>query len=200
MIALTLIGIFLAAGFVAFLSLPLILDLLIEKSTTRGFHIGPWKTHFGIGCPSTKPLEKAALARVGLGGNSVEETIYWNAFTDDDGDQLYTKENYEIEVSNPLPVNHDMYGFWSITAYGSDQYLLPNDLKEYTVRSIDFEASDYPVTIRLSGTRPDVGPFIHLGKKEQKFSLALRCYRPMQEMKTPVGWSKIELPKIKKVT
>jgi hypothetical protein len=79
-----------------------LLDFVAEKSSGRGIQNGPWKTHLGVGRKSTSRIEKAAIARIGLGANDSEETIYWNAFTDQDNQDLHSSCNYRI-VFTALP-------------------------------------------------------------------------------------------------
>ncbi len=79
-------------GFIlAFYKMPMVLDFVIEKSEKRGFFTGSWKTHPGVGRAETNFIEKAAIARIGLGANDSEETVYWNAFYDSNGKELNTK-------------------------------------------------------------------------------------------------------------
>lgn len=177
--------------------LPKILDFVIEKSQHRGFYNGPWKTHLGVGRKKTTKIEKAAIARVGLGGNSSDETIYWNVFTDSSGEPLNTKNKYKIIVNSEIPINYKNHGFWSITVYGEDKFLMKNDAKKYMVRHTDFMDHNYPLNILISKKNEFKNDeFIPLTKKDQKFSMALRCYRPLNSMKNEKECLEIELPKI----
>ena len=75
---------------------PYLMDMIAEKSHSRGVTNGPWKTHLGVGRKTTSAIERSAIARIGLGANNSDETIYWNAFTDSDGDKLNSAYNYDI--------------------------------------------------------------------------------------------------------
>ncbi|MFN8256232.1 MAG: DUF1214 domain-containing protein [Bacteroidales bacterium] len=187
--------------FLAFVLLPFILDFLIEKSRKRGFFNGQWKTHFGVGCSETNIIEKAAIARVGLGGNSPEETIYWNAFFDSSGQELNTQFEYEIIINTPIPVDYENFGFWSITVYGKDKFLMENTLKKYLVRNQEIGENKYPVKIKLSRHINNSTEFalIPLSLKKQKFSLALRCYRPLEKMRSKFLCAQLELPQINRI-
>lgn len=177
-----------------------LLDHLTEKGSNRGVKCGPWKTHLGVGRKQTPRIEKAAIARIGLGANDSDETIYWNAFTDDEGNLLRSENNYRIMFRSKPPVRYQDKGFWSITVYGKDKFLVPNPLKKYMIHSDDSlemgrEAS---FSIFLSRNEPDnPDSWIPLPATDEKFSIAFRCYVPDKDMKMNVR--AIELPSILRI-
>jgi hypothetical protein len=200
MIILISISIAFILGFIlAYYKMPLLLDFIIEKSEKRGFFNGSWKTHLGVGRAETNFIEKAAIARIGLGANNSDETVYWNAFYDSNGEELNTKYDYRIEIEKQIDVLFEQKGFWSITAYGANQLLMENEAYQYVVRSEDVEHADLPLTIYLSSNKSSAKLYIPLSKKEQKFSLALRCYRPDDKMKKHDSCKELELPKIVRI-
>ncbi len=122
-----LIPLFFATGlWIAIRSFGYLLDFVIERGSGRGVQNGPWKTHLGVGRKHTLRIEKAAIARIGLGANDSEETIYWNAFTDGQGNELCADMEYQIVFRSDPPVRYADKGFWSITVYGKDKFLVPN--------------------------------------------------------------------------
>jgi hypothetical protein len=180
---------------------PRILDFIIRKSVKRGFFNGPWKTHLGVGRKQTSFIEKAAIARVGLGANDSDETIYWNAFTDSDGKKLNTKYNYEIYISSPLPVDYDNKGFWSCTVYGQDQYLMKNAYNKFMVRHDEFNKQEWPLRISMRKQFIDnERQGIPLSEQNQTFTMALRCYRPLDVMKQELTCKNIDLPQIIRIS
>jgi hypothetical protein len=182
---------------IAYYAAPYFLDWLISKSKKYGFYNGPWKTHLGIGKKETNFIEKAAIARVGLGACDSDETIYWNAFTDSEGNILRTDKEYEIVITEDLPIAYDQLGFWSITAYGDDQFLMKTETGPYLIRDSDIYHLKFPRRIRLSKrTDKCQFPCIALSSDKQKFTLALRCYRPKDLMKSYKTCSNLILPKI----
>ena len=183
----------------AYLRLPHILDFIIEKSEKRGFYNGPWKTHLGVGRKETSKIEMAAIARVGLGGNSSDETIYWNVFTDSSGKTLNTSQKYEIIIREPLPIDYENKGFWSITVYGEDKFLIPNETGTYMLRYSHFENKELPWTIKLAPGTDHSGFTIPLGNRNEKFSMAMRCYRPLDTMKSQESCLEVELPEIRRI-
>jgi hypothetical protein len=193
--------VFIVSFWVSFKLLPGLLDFVIEKSQKRGFFNGPWKTHLGVGLENTSRIEKAAIARIGLGGNSAKETVYWNVFTDSEGRELSTKHSYEVILQNPIPINYENKGFWSITAYGQDQFLMESELDKYMIRSSDPTKEYFPLKLILSSdlSHSKSESFIPLSNKTQKFTMALRCYRPLSEMQEYDTCQSIELPKINRI-
>jgi len=174
-----------------------ILDFVAEKSKGRGVQNGSWKTHLGVGRKSTSQIERAAIAHIGLGANDSDETIYWNAFTDNNGDDLHSSHNYQIVFTEQPQVKFDEKGFWSITVYGNDKFLIPNEDHKYVIHSDKkFELdSNNQFSIYLAKTKPEENEFwLPLAENEEKFTLAYRCYKAEDEMKNKA--LTIELPQI----
>ena len=159
----------------------LIIDKIIESYGNRGFIVGPWKTHLGIGRPSIKKIEKAAIARVGLGANDSEETIYWNTFKDSDGNELNSVNNYEISFKNEISIDYLNKGFWSISVYGNDTFFVPNEKKKYSIKTI-VSGNLKPILLSKKNILK-ADQWLPLPKPDEKFSLTLRCYVPLLKMK-----------------
>lgn len=67
----------------------------------------------------------------GLGANVDEEAIYPRAFTDEQGNQLNGKYKYILHFEkDQLP---PVEAFWSITMYGADFFLVPNEINRYAI-------------------------------------------------------------------
>jgi hypothetical protein len=177
-----------------------LLDFITENVSGKGIKNGPWKTHLGVGREHTSRIEKAAIARIGLGANDSDETIYWNAFVDDDGKDLRSENEYNIIFRSQPSVRYNERGFWSITIYGNDKFLVPNPYNKYMVRydEIIKQGEGLQFSIFLSRNKPEnLVNWIPLPEKDEKFSIAFRCYVPDDEMKTNAG--NIKLPLIIKV-
>lgn len=177
-----------------------LLDFLTNKVKGRGIRNGPWRTHIGVGRKNTSRIEKAAIARIGLGANDSDETIYWNAFVDDNGNDLWSENEYQVVFISEIAVRYMDKGFWSITVYGNDKFLVPNPYKKYMFRSdIRFGFNnDSRFSIFLSRYKPaDILNWIPLPEKNEKFTVALRCYIPESEMK--INPAATRLPTIIKV-
>ena len=177
-----------------------LLDFLTAKFSSKGIKNGPWKTHLGAGRKQTSRIEKAAIARIGLGANDSDETIYWNAFVDDEENDLRSENEYRIIFSSEPLVRYNDKGFWSITVYGNDKFLIPNPFYKYMLRRGENSGfnEDFRFSILLSRNKPaDPENWIPLQVKDEKFTIAFRCYIPDNEMKT--NSRNIKLPSIVKV-
>lgn len=177
-----------------------LLDFVTEKVSSRGLRNGPWKTHLGVGRKHTSRIEKAAIARIGLGANDSDETIYWNAFVDDKNNDLRSENEYQIVFSSEPLVRYKDKGFWSITVYGNNKFLIPNPYNKYMVRSgVNTGLSeDSKFSIFLSRNKPaDTANWIPLSETDENFTIAFRCYVPENDMMTNA--KNIKLPSITKV-
>jgi len=97
---------------------------------------------------------RALTAHDGIGANTVDVAIYPKAETDSDG-QVLTGENTYIMHFDSLPPIHDG-GFWSVTAYDEDFYLIDNPIDRYAINDrTDFKLNaDGSLDIVLSAKRP----------------------------------------------
>lgn len=78
---------------------------------------------------------RAVVAMVGLGANLPEDATYPNTSVDQDGQALNGSRRYRLHMSAAglPPVN----AFWSITAYGRDDFLIDNPLQRYALGDRD---------------------------------------------------------------
>jgi hypothetical protein len=88
---------------------------------------GPWRTSLDVGSSQGGPYLRAQIAVHGLLALSREETMYYTAADDSDGRPLDGHCVYRIEGRDP-PTR-----WWSITAYGADDFLIPNPDDRYSV-------------------------------------------------------------------
>ncbi len=151
---------------------------------------GPWKTSLATGSVESGPYQRAAVALHGLFALNRSETIYYTARHDDDGGGLSGNCIYRIVGRDPDA------RWWSITAYGADDFLIPNRANRYSIS-------------KNSVNRRDDGSFISIAAKGQaganwipvsdgEFSLTLRLYNPgAAVLANPSGAS---LPSIKKTS
>jgi hypothetical protein len=151
---------------------------------------GPWKTSLETGSEESGPYQRASVALHGLFALNRSETIYYTANRDDDGAALSGSCIYRIIGRDPDS------RWWSITAYGADDFLIPNRANRYSIS-------------KNSVNRRDDGSFISVASKGQAganwipvgdgaFSLTLRLYNPgVAVLANPSGAS---LPSIKKAS
>ena len=78
---------------------------------------------------------RAAVAMVGLGANLPEDAMYPNTVLDHQGQALNGKHRYRLHfAANALP---PVKAFWSITAYGADEFLIDNPLQRFAIGNRD---------------------------------------------------------------
>lgn len=134
---------------------------------------GPWKTTPGIATAQTDAYRRAFTAVHGLFAMNRNEAIYYTASTDSDGRALIGRCRYKIE--GPAPDTR----WWSITAYGPDDYLIANPSGRYSVTKQQVAPDARGNIVVLVGERLDTGNAIAVGAG--RFSLSLRLYNPGPE-------------------
>jgi hypothetical protein len=90
---------------------------------------GSWSVPpLNLGRYGTDYNTRAAVAMVGLGANLPEDAIYPNTALDHQGKPLNGQHRYRMHfAANALP---PVKAFWSITAYGADEFLIDNPIND----------------------------------------------------------------------
>ncbi len=148
---------------------------------------GAWRTSLEVGSTHSGMYTRAVVAVTGLFALNKSETIYYIAETDDEGQPLRSVCDYRIRGKD-LDTR-----WWSITAYGEDYFLIPNDQDRYSCNMMNLSReADGRYNIYLSSTPKKVN-WLPTGN-QGKFSLSLRLYQPASAFyETPQA---IELPRI----
>ncbi|MEN9995720.1 MAG: hypothetical protein RL462_496 [Pseudomonadota bacterium] len=97
---------------------------------------GAWSTPpLNLGAYGTDYNTRAAVAMVGLGANLPQDALYPNTALDQQGQPLKGQHRYRLhfKATQLPPVN----AFWSITAYGHDEFLIANPLNRYALGDRD---------------------------------------------------------------
>lgn len=129
---------------------------------------------------------RAAVALVGLGANTTDVAIYPRTDNDSQGGALNGSNSYTLHFSSMPPLKEN--GFWSITAYGDDDYLIDNPIDRYNVT----DRSDYKLNadgsldVTLSASDPQDGSF-WLPTGDKGFHLFMRLYLP--DLKALDSWT-----------
>jgi hypothetical protein len=162
------------------------LGFVTEKDSIRN---GEWYTGLTYGSEQAGMYTRAAVAIMALFALDRSEVIYYTADTDDAGQLLQSSCDYRIEGSSLDPYT----SWWSITVYGGDNFLIPNeqDRYSYTNENIEYDA-DGNFTIFLSST-PKTGNWLPTGN-QNKIILMLRMYNPAPSVCENLDT--IELPRI----
>lgn len=106
------------------------------------------------------------------GGNPDQDAQYLNVTpAQNDGATVY-----RLTVPAEVPVD----GFWSITVYGADGYIAPNDLGVYSLNSLTAQSNaDGSVAIQFGGGSGDVPNCIPV---PAGWNYMVRLYRPRPEI------------------
>jgi hypothetical protein len=143
---------------------------VIRGTTAGGVKDGPWRTSLGAGSSEGNMYLRAAVAVHGLLALNRHETMYYTASTDSEGVRLDSRCTYRVKGSDPRT------RWWSVTAYGADDYLIPNAPHRYAV-SKNSVARDPDGSFSIMLSRNDGGenwiPLVH-----GPFSISLRLYNP----------------------
>jgi len=149
-----------------------------QRFARGGVTVGPWTTNEHVGSSAADPYLRAGIAVGGLLALPRTETVYFNASTDDDGAPLVSSCVYRVEGVDPDA------RWWSITAYATDHFLIPNDAGRYSVDRTrvvrGHEGDPHRFAIRVGGEATDHPNWIPSGSPgaQQRFSLTLRMYNP----------------------
>lgn len=159
--------------------------------------INGWIVNTGLGIYGDQFLKRAYIAFSGLGANVDEEAIYPRAFTDEQGNQLNGNYKYILHFEkDQLP---PVEAFWSITMYGADFFLVPNEINRYAIAEyttgLEYN-EDGSLDIYIQKDRPINNESNWLPAPEGDFNLMLRMYQPAAKV---VNGS-YEIPGVKRLS
>ena len=150
---------------------------LIKEDQKFSKKLGQWD-YFGepIGDFNTEYAYRALVALAGLGANTVEVALYPKIEQDADGNPLTGEKSYLLHFESYPQVLEG--GFWSVTAYGDDDFLIDNPMDRYCInnRSALKMNDDGSVDVILSEDAPeDTTNWLPVG---DGFHLFMRIYTP----------------------
>ncbi len=133
--------------------------------------VGSWSTNLSVGGVDADAVTRARVALVGLLALDKKETIYFTALTDDAGERLSGSCTYVL-TGNDLAAR-----WWSVTAYGDDSYLIPNDANIYSFSMpLVKREADGSYIVRVSPV-PQEGNWVPVQSGET-FDMTARFYNP----------------------
>ena len=152
--------------------------------------LGQW-SYFGapIGDFGTEYTYRAAVAVSGFGANTVDVAIYPRRNVDEDGNDFEGSKDYILHFDSLPPVQEGSQGFWSVTAYDNESFLIPNELKRYNINDrSDFTLNeDGSLDVLLTSDEKQIekgvgenGEYL-LPTAAEGFRLYLRIYLPDTE-------------------
>jgi hypothetical protein len=145
--------------------------IIIRGGLPGGVSDGPWRTNLATGSAASDAYTRAAIAVHGLLALNRSETIYYTAFTDDDGSALNGACTYRLTGRDPDA------RWWSITAYGSDDYLIANAADRYSIFKNGLHREADGGFIATVGPEAAAKNWIPVSPGDT-FSLTLRLYNP----------------------
>lgn len=118
------------------------------------------------------PVRHLIATAAAWGGNPDQDAIYLNVTpAQSDGNTTY-----RLTVPAEVPAD----GFWSITVYGADGYIAPNDLGVYSLNSLSAQKSDDgTVAIQFGGCDDQIPNCL---PTPPGWNYMVRFYRPRQEI------------------
>jgi hypothetical protein len=166
--------------------------LLLARAAPMGGDVrdGPWRTSLAAGSAQGGAWLRASVALHGLFALNRSETIYYTATTDGAGAKLDARCTYRIAGRDP-PTR-----WWSITAYGADDFLIPNPKHLYSVskNSVRRRAGgSFTVTLKRDAARAN-----EIATGSGAFSVTLRLYNP--DAAVAADPAHVTLPRIEKET
>jgi len=155
----------------------------LRGGMSGGLNDGSWRTSLYAGSSQGGPYLRANIAAHGLLALNRSETIYYTATRDSDGRPLDGRCAYRLRGRDP-PTR-----WWSVTAYGPDDFLIPGVGDRYSVSKTSIvRAEDGDWTAEVSRTAQGVNA---IPVRPGPFSLSVRLYNPdpsvaAQPMKVPL--------------
>lgn len=146
--------------------------LMLTSPLARGrISDGPWQTASAGANERGNPAMQAFVALHGLFALAPNEAVYYTATTDGTGAALDGRCRYTLTGAAPAA------GWWSVTAYGPDDYLIANPAHRYSVTSAAAGARDASGHVAIQVGGGDGGD-AWIPAAPGRFSLTLRLYNP----------------------
>ena len=142
-----------------------------------------WMLIRNVGSYGTDYHKRALIAYAGLGANLDADTLYPTTFLDRNGQKLDGKNNYTIHFAKEeIP---KVKGFWSLTVYGADGFLVANSMNRFSLGDRDKLTynKDGSLDIYLQNTSPGKNLESNwLPTPQGNFNVAARFYWPEEYM------------------
>jgi hypothetical protein len=145
-------------------------------------NINGWMYDTETGIYGTNYLNRAFVTAVGLGANRVQDAVYPTSLKDDDGEGYDGANKYVMHFpKDQLPPAE---GFWSLTMYDKDYFLVANPINRYSISARqDLKANpDGSTDLYIQHQSPGSDKESNwLPAPAGKFVLMLRMYWPSEK-------------------
>jgi len=156
-----------------------ILGHYVRQNQANGWMVSTGSGHYG-----TDYLQRALVAYIGVGGNLPDDAFYPIARVDGDGNPLNGANRYVMHFdAADLPPIHDR-GFWSLTMYDEDYFLVSDPIDRRKVGSRhDFTINaDGSIDLHIQEDSPGSDKEANwLPCPDGGFILMMRLYWPLDE-------------------
>ncbi|MGD1933860.1 MAG: DUF1214 domain-containing protein [Candidatus Phaeomarinobacter sp.] len=151
--------------------------MILGAMQASGVQNGPWYTSTAIGSAASDPYTRAQIAFTGLLALNKSEAVYFTATEDSEGRRLQGHCSYEVTGRNLAA------RWWSITAYGSDYFLIENDADRYSYNVASLGLRFAPIAKwRINISAEEQSSNWLPVKANDFFSLTLRLYNPSPQI------------------
>jgi hypothetical protein len=157
-------------------------EAFTNESESIGTNENGWTLNLKGGNYGTDYLLRSTLTRFGFGTNVAEDAVYPSAMKDIDGNPLIGTNSYVIHFApGQTPPER---GFWSITVYNQDGFLVPNSIQRYDVGSETGLTSnaDGSIDVFVQNTPPATLESNWLPTPTGPFELTMRIFWPDQSV------------------
>jgi len=150
-----------------------------RQKLTNGWMMSTGSGHYG-----TDYLQRALVAYIGVGGNLPVDAFYPIARLDGDGKVLNGESRYVMHftMADSPPIHRQ--GFWSLTMYDKEYFLVTNPINRHSLGSGDKlqENPDGSTDLYIQNESPGVHEQTNwLPAPDGEFILMLRLYWPKSE-------------------
>ncbi|WBB99238.1 MMPL family transporter [Solwaraspora sp. WMMA2059] len=145
-----------------------------------------WRSSLSAGTYGTDYLLRAGIAAGGLGANVPAESTYYFSQSDLLGQPLSGERSYRLHFRPGALPPTSADGFWSVTMYDENYFLVPNELSRYALgdRSALTMNQDGSLDLFLSATAPPGGTANWLPAPAGVFHVYMRVYLPTDDVLT----------------
>ena len=142
--------------------------------------VNGWSFTLKTGVYGTDYLQRAAIAMVDLGANQPQDIIEMTTQKDAAGEPLDGSQRYVLHF--PKSQTPPAHGFWSLTLYNAEHFLVANPLNRYKLNSSSLRYNrDGSLNLYIQKDSPGQAKESNwLPAPADKFELMLRLYWPKE--------------------
>lgn len=150
------------------------ISLLKNRIAETSLRIGAWSYNPYVGSEDASGLTRAAIAVIGFLGMTKEESVYFVAKVDDNGDALTGRCTYKIQGT----ITRKDARWWSITVYDADtDKLIKTNENRYSFNGDSIQSEEEGNISIVVSAKKQEGNWLPVNK-DTGFDLTLRMYNP----------------------